>query len=512
MSEMMSHATNMGIMNSLRTGDVMLDVLIALLVPFIMTALITSSTTAKNFVLGQMEKFRTRKDFYRTILVETRYNSKGHRIYTEHENTSTVLLGDALSMYISNTYPSDYTHGEYSLNTANCNSDTDDDESDNCQSKILRKGTSKKEPSSGAWIKLQNNIWYKKDIENNKSDGKEVVVSKKTHTLYSKGKGNKDSIDKFLDTARIWYSEFLKKDYAHHRYMYFLKNDRSDNNHFKRYRLGNNKTFKSLFIPNKKKIKRMINDFLQKKGKFGIQGGPDKFTILLDGDPGTGKTSFIKALSEMTNRHVVDVPLSKVKTNEELIQVMFDQEYSCDDGTYYHPFTRVIHVMDDVDAISSIVKKRQTQSEIDLKTNKAIVDTVKIPRNTSVDSDEEKDLKKSGMSLMTEQQDALNLAGILNVIDGAVDSPMRILIMTTNHKDKLDPALIRPGRVNLSITFRNIQTAEAIDMLQYFIGEVSSDQAAQLHQKFKDGLSISPAELEKCCIEFDTIEEIITHI
>ncbi|KAF0691357.1 hypothetical protein As57867_017338, partial [Aphanomyces stellatus] len=43
--------------------------------------------------------------------------------------------------------------------------------------------------------------------------------------------------------------------------------------------------------------------------------------------------------------------------------------------------------------------------------------------------------------------DKLNLSGLLNVLDGVVDSPGRILIMTTNHPEKLDPALIRPGRV-----------------------------------------------------------------
>ena len=44
--------------------------------------------------------------------------------------------------------------------------------------------------------------------------------------------------------------------------------------------------------------------------------------------------------------------------------------------------------------------------------------------------------------------DGLNLAGVLNVLDGVVDSPGRIVIMTSNHPEKLDPALIRPGRIN----------------------------------------------------------------
>ena len=39
--------------------------------------------------------------------------------------------------------------------------------------------------------------------------------------------------------------------------------------------------------------------------------------------------------------------------------------------------------------------------------------------------------------------DALNLAGILNTLDGVVDTPGRLLVMTSNHPEKLDPALIR---------------------------------------------------------------------
>lgn len=39
--------------------------------------------------------------------------------------------------------------------------------------------------------------------------------------------------------------------------------------------------------------------------------------------------------------------------------------------------------------------------------------------------------------------DALNLAGLLNVLDGVVDTPGRIVVMSTNHPEKLDPALIR---------------------------------------------------------------------
>lgn len=40
------------------------------------------------------------------------------------------------------------------------------------------------------------------------------------------------------------------------------------------------------------------------------------------------------------------------------------------------------------------------------------------------------------------------IQGLLNMLDGVVDTPGRIVVMTTNYKDELDPALIRPGRID----------------------------------------------------------------
>jgi len=48
----------------------------------------------------------------------------------------------------------------------------------------------------------------------------------------------------------------------------------------------------------------------------------------------------------------------------------------------------------------------------------------------------------------------VSFSGLLNAIDGAASREGRILIMTTNHRERLDPALIRPGRVDLQISFK----------------------------------------------------------
>merc|ERR1712178_292124 len=68
-----------------------------------------------------------------------------------------------------------------------------------------------------------------------------------------------------------------------------------------------------------------------------------------------------------------------------------------------------------------------------------------------------------------EDPDALSLSGLLNVLDGVVDSPGRILVMTSNHPDKLDPALIRPGRINKRIHLGYLDGTSVCSMVEHYM-------------------------------------------
>lgn len=74
----------------------------------------------------------------------------------------------------------------------------------------------------------------------------------------------------------------------------------------------------------------------------------------------------------------------------------------------------------------------------------------------------------------------VSFSGLINAIDGAAAKEGRILIMTTNHRERLDEALIRPGRVDLQIAFA-FASKGVISELFENLYDVSEDDMAALY-------------------------------
>jgi mitochondrial chaperone BCS1 len=81
----------------------------------------------------------------------------------------------------------------------------------------------------------------------------------------------------------------------------------------------------------------------------------------------------------------------------------------------------------------------------------------------------------------------VTFSGLLNALDGVAAQENRVLIMTTNHVERLDPALIRPGRV---------------DVQQYF-GHLDADQARRLFLRFFPGSDVEAAAAARAVGEGD---------
>ena len=66
---------------------------------------------------------------------------------------------------------------------------------------------------------------------------------------------------------------------------------------------------------------------------------------------------------------------------------------------------------------------------------------------------------------------SISFSGLLNAFDGIASAPGLITFMTTNHKEKLDPALLRPGRIDKCVEFTNADLSKASRMYELFYGK-----------------------------------------
>jgi chaperone BCS1 len=391
-----------------------------------------------------------------------------------------------------------------------------------------------------------------------------------TFKLRAHGLNASKRIDAFVDRAFVWYQDQKRQEQESERQrMFFLAvapeegkdKDKKGHCEFKQYPLSDHKSFKSLFFPEKGALLSLVDDFVSHRGKFSIDGFPQKLGLLLDGPPGTGKTSLIKALAHYTGRHIISVNLSKVKTNQELMDLFFDMVFPVrgSDVPLKLKFSEVVFVMEDVDAASSVVyarrsdkdkpdkvpgkvalsRQQSTEAEAAAgapvgaggkdcdettrtKSEELVEQVAEVLANamSSATGADDSDNDDSGgkkvsfcgpfKSRFYRPEDDLNLAGLLNVIDGVVDAPDRILIMTTNHPEKLDPALIRPGRINKKLHLGPVDVASLCEMVEHYL-EIKLTPAQRLALGSRAG-RVTPAQVEQCCAEAESLEEFMAAV
>ena len=78
--------------------------------------------------------------------------------------------------------------------------------------------------------------------------------------------------------------------------------------------------------------------------------------------------------------------------------------------------------------------------------------------------EDSKNFKKS----ITNDENRITLSFILNIIDGIREHSGRILIITSNHYDKLDTALVRPGRIDITLEMKKASVNLIKDMYKFY--------------------------------------------
>jgi len=113
------------------------------------------------------------------------------------------------------------------------------------------------------------------------------------------------------------------------------------------------------------------------------------------------------------------------------------------------------------------------------------------------------------------KKDELNLSGLLNVLDGVVDTPGRMLVMTSNHPEMLDPALIRPGRIDKKLYLGHLRYQDLVSMIEhYFQQNLEETQVGRLKAAVEEppSLKLTPAQVEQMACEFEEVDEMIEAI
>ncbi|KAF1848096.1 P-loop containing nucleoside triphosphate hydrolase protein [Cucurbitaria berberidis CBS 394.84] len=193
----------------------------------------------------------------------------------------------------------------------------------------------------------------------------------------------------------------------------------------------------SLEQQQKAKIVRDINEYLHPVTArwYASRGIPYRRGYLFHGPPGTGKTSLSFALAGIFGLPVYCISLNEVGLTESDLGTLFSQLPR-----------RCIVLLEDIDSAGL---RRD-----DMPTGMEGTDPIS-PASETADGSED------GLTKISKTDVLISLSGLLNIIDGAASHEGRVLIMTTNCPENLDPALIRPGRVDLQVLF-TLATREQI--------------------------------------------------
>lgn len=214
------------------------------------------------------------------------------------------------------------------------------------------------------------------------------------------------------------------------------------------------KTFDNMFFDGKDELLQRLRTF-KSRDKYASLGLPETLGLLFYGEPGCGKTSVIKAIANHMNMNIVTVPMNLIKTKKRLEDVFFSDRID-------FPQEKRIYVFEEIDCNGweTIVRDRRfVQKELkETSEGNTALEVIadKLQGGTGVTNFKKKD----------DNDDKLTLGAILEMIDGIVETPGRIIIMTTNHKEFLDSALLRPGRIDMEVEFKKLRRQHIIQIFE----------------------------------------------
>ncbi|KAH7100842.1 P-loop containing nucleoside triphosphate hydrolase protein [Auriculariales sp. MPI-PUGE-AT-0066] len=189
-------------------------------------------------------------------------------------------------------------------------------------------------------------------------------------------------------------------------------------------------------------------DFLASESWYRAAGVPHRRGYLLHGLPGCGKSSTIHALASELMLPIYSISLATKGLDDSALQSLVAETppeciLSIEDIDCAFPEART---KDEIDAEEEeLLAERETRRRA--RDEEAAAAGVELPEEAHniFDAMDE--------AALPPRASDVTLSGLLNLIDGVWSEEGRLLFATTNHIEKLDPALIRPGRIDVRVRY-----------------------------------------------------------
>jgi hypothetical protein len=316
------------------------------------------------------------------------------------------------------------------------------------------------------------------------------------------------------------------------------------------YQLNTTKDLnKNCFFTDVDKIIKRINFFINNKAWYESRGIPYQLGFLFYGPPGCGKTSTIKAISRLLDRHIVNVnDIDKIKKVSDIKNIFY--------GDYINgrhiPTHKRLYVIDEFDKIlDTISEKPATNNAAAMNAMSANLlngimgmgmsgeagsgvivvdsDTSSCENgngDTSNDTGKRKSTKKNENGItqgkqhgqptsLMKQKSVINDADILTIMDGLVETSGRIIICTANDPNKISEPFKRPGRLDEHIEFTKCTRRMVIQLLELFYSTtLNEEQMAKINNIENDiQFKYSPAEINKFCFNnLTSVDDVISEL
>jgi DNA polymerase III delta prime subunit len=264
-----------------------------------------------------------------------------------------------------------------------------------------------------------------------------------------------------------------------------------------------NRKFSNLFGPEIDVVKKRVGFFIKNKKWYDEKGIPYTIGLLLSGQAGAGKTSTVKCLANETNRHVININLNNDITKTQFENLFFNEVISVLNTStgqtekYSIPLDQRIYVLEDIDCQSDLVMERSLKNPVKVKNEQQEQQTPTALTSIKTNPNKPDTYNNNPTPIGSEK---LDLSFLLNILDGVLEIPGRIVIMTSNYIDTLDHALIRPGRIDIIANFKKCVNTTLIQMIEFFYDVKLTENDKKRILGFNEYI-VSPAEMGKVMFE-----------